>query len=166
MKIVKRVGAVLVLAVALGALSPATTASAGRARCYNYKNSEREFAKKINTARRIAGAGGLQLDKQLSKVARKHANEMDKKNLLYHTPSSKLRWRVTRWNHLGENVGAGQTVTSLHQAFMNSPSHRSNVLDRDFRHVGVGVHKDKNYMWVTIVFESRKDPGTRLRMCR
>ena len=166
MKIVKRVGAVLVLAVALGALTPATTASAGRARCYNYKNSEKEFAKKINTARNIAGARRLQLDKQLSKVARKHAHEMDQKNSLYHTPSSKLRWRVTRWDRLGENVGAGQTVTSLHQAFMNSPSHRDNVLKREFRHVGVGVHKDKNYMWVTIVFESRRDPGTRLKMCR
>ena len=166
MKIARRIGAVLVLAMALGALSPASTASAGRARCYRYKSSEKEFAQKINTARRIAGARGLQLDKQLSKVARKHANEMDDRNSLYHTPSSRLRWRVTRWRRLGENVGAGQTVTSLHQAFMNSPSHRSNVLDRGFRHVGVGVHKDKKYMWVTIVFESRRDPGTRLRMCR
>ena len=165
MRSVTRIAATLAMAVALGALSPASTASAG-ARCYRYKESERDFAKKINTARNIAGAHRLELDKQLSRVARKHAWEMNKSNTLYHTPSGKLGWRVTRWNHLGENVGAGQTVTSLHQAFMNSPSHRSNVLDRDYRHVGVGVYKDNNYMWVTIVFESERDPGTRLRMCR
>lgn len=165
MKLVSRLAAVVTLAVALGAVSPVTTASAG-ARCYRYKGAERDFARKINTARNLAGARRLELDKQLSRVARKHSWEMNKSNSLYHTPSGKLGWRVTRWNHLGENVGAGQTVTSLHQAFMNSPAHRSNVLDRDYRHVGVGVTKDNNYMWVTIVFEARRDPGTRLRMCR
>lgn len=165
MKIVIRSVAAVVLAFSVGVVSPVTTASAGR-NCYNFKNSEKDFAQKINNARGAIGAGRLQLDRELSKVARRHAWEMDHKNSLYHTPSSKLRWRVTRWNRLGENVGAGQSVTSLHQAFMNSPSHRSNVLDRGYEHVGVGVHKDKHYMWVTVVFESHRDPGTRLRLCR
>ncbi|MDQ4143468.1 MAG: CAP domain-containing protein [Actinomycetota bacterium] len=163
--VVKRMSAAIVLALAVGALSPVTTASAG-GDCWRYKDSEREFAQKINAARDAVGANRLEIDRELSKVARRHAWEMDSKNSLYHTPSDKLRWRVTRWNRLGENVGAGQTVLSLHRAFMNSPSHRSNVLDRDFRHLGVGVHRDQNYIWVTMVFESRRDPGTRLRMCR
>ncbi len=165
MKLGTRLAAVVAMSVAVGALTPATTASAG-ARCYRYKESEKDFAAKINTARGLAGVGRLQLDKQLSRVARKHTWEMNKSNTLSHTPSGKLAWRVTRWNHLGENVGAGQSVTSLHQAFMNSPSHRSNILDRDYRHVGIGVYEDDNYMWVTVVFESHRDPGTRLRMCR
>ena len=164
MKLVSRLAAVVAMAMVLGALSPATTASAG-ARCYRYKESERDFARKINTARGIAGVRRLEVDKQLSRVARKHAWEMNSRNSLYHTPSKTLGWRVTRWNHLGENVGAGQTVTSLHQAFMNSPAHRSNILDRDYRHVGIGVATDNNYMWVTVVFEAERDPGTRLRMC-
>jgi uncharacterized protein YkwD len=164
-KIIKRSAAALVLALAVGAISPITTASAGK-HCYDYKDSEKSFAQKINNARGAVGAHRLQLDRELSKVARRHALEMDNRNSLYHTPSSKLRWRVTRWRRLGENVGAGQNVLSLHQAFMNSPGHRANVLDRGFRHVGVGVHQDKNYMWVTVIFESRRDPGTRLRLCR
>ena len=164
MRFATRLVAVVAMAAVLGALSPVTTATAG-ARCYRYKESERDFARKINTARGIVGTRRLELDKELSRVARKHAWEMNRANSLYHTPSRKLGWRVTRWNHLGENVGAGQSVTSLHQAFMNSPSHRSNVLDRDFRHVGVGVAQDDNYMWVTIVFEAERNPGTRLKMC-
>ena len=164
MKIFRRLAAATVLALTVGAFSPATTASAGFD-CYNFKNSEKEFAQKINLARSAAGVGRLRLDKQLSRVARRHAWEMDSKNSLYHTPSSVLRWRVTNWNHLGENVGYGGSVASLHQAFMNSPAHRQNVLG-GFRHVGVGVHTDKDVMWVTIIFESRADPGTRLRVCR
>ena len=164
MKIVTRSAAAVILALAVGVVSPVTTASAGK-NCYSYKDSEKSFASKINAARGAVGARKLTLDRELSKVARRHALEMDNRNSLYHTPSRKLRWRVTRWNRLGENVGAGQGVMSLHQAFMNSPGHRANILDRGYRHVGVGVHQDKNYMWVTVIFESRRDPGTRLRLC-
>lgn len=165
MKIVTRATAAIVLALTLGVVSPVTTASAG-SKCYRYKESEKDFARKINNARSAAGIGRLRLDKQLSKVARKHASEMDSKNSLYHTPSSKLAWRVTRWKRLGENVGAGYSVLSLHRAFMDSAPHRANILDSGFRYVGVGVQKDGDYMWVTVVFESRRDPGTRLRLCR
>jgi uncharacterized protein YkwD len=72
--------------------------------------------------------------------------------------------RVTNWSILGENVGVGGNVNSLHQAFMNSPAHRDNVLFGQYRHVGVGVKMDGDTMWVTIVFESHRDPGTTLRV--
>jgi len=164
--IAKRMGAAALVALAFGALSPATLAAAGgRASCYEYKSAEREFADKINLARRVAGSGSIRLDKQLSKVARRHAWEMDKRNSLFHTEGNKLGWRVTNWNSLGENVGVGGTVDSLHRAFMQSPAHRANVLRSSYNHLGVGVHRDKNYMWVTMVFESTRDPGTRLKMC-
>ena len=164
MKVFKRLAAATVLALAVGSFSPATTASAGF-RCYRFKESEKDFAQKINMARSAVGKGKLQLDKQLSRVARRHAWEMDNRNTLYHTPDSTLAWRVTNWTRLGENVGYGGDVGSLHQAFMNSPAHRDNVLGR-YRHVGVGVHKDNGIMWVTIIFESHRDPGTRMRVCR
>ena len=44
---------------------------------------------------------------------------------------------------VGENIGWGQdhlgTPRSLMGAWMNSPPHRANILDRRFRHIGVGV---------------------------
>ncbi len=167
MNAVKRAVIGITTAALFAGFSPAVTATAQTSQggCWEVKGAERGFAKRINDVRGVAKRGTLRLDPELSRAARLHTREIAKQDKLYHTPSDKLGWRVTRWNHLGENVGAGQTVTSLHQAFMNSPAHRSNVLDRDYRHVGVGVTKDKNYMWVTIVFEARRDPGTRLRMC-
>ncbi len=89
---------------------------------------------------------------------------MVRKNNLYHTPSQKLRHRVTRWITLGENVGVGGTVSSLHGAFMGSAVHKDNILYRGYRHVGIGVSKKRGRMWVTVIFESRNDPGTRLNM--
>jgi uncharacterized protein YkwD len=44
---------------------------------------------------------------------------------------------------VGESIGWGEgnlgTPRALIGAWMNSPSHRANILDRRFRHVGVGV---------------------------
>jgi cysteine-rich secretory family protein len=135
-------------------------------RCWRVKRTERKFSRKINKARRGSNMRKLSLDPELSKVARKHAKEMARRNLLHHTPQSKLARRVTRWSYLGENVGMGGAVGSLHRAFMNSAPHRHNILRSAYKHSGVGVVKKRGRMWVTVIFEERRDPGTRLRMPR
>ncbi len=89
---------------------------------------------------------------------------MAKRHSLYHTSAESLGRRVTRWRVLGENVGFGGDVRSLHKAFMESPAHRDNILFDRYRHVGVGVKRSGGLMWVTVVFEASKDPGTRLSM--
>lgn len=132
--------------------------------CWNYKPAERGFARKLNAARIAGGLSKLSLDPELSRVARKHTQEMWGRNELYHTPSDKLRHRVTNWTIIGENVGVGGTVSSLHQAFMDSPAHRDNVLYTAFRHVGIGTSKKHDRLWVTVIFEAVADPGTTLSM--
>jgi uncharacterized protein YkwD len=87
---------------------------------------------------------------------------MVNKNLLYHTPTTTLKKRVTNWRELGENVGVGSTVTTLHSAFMNSPAHKANILYSGFRYVGVGAIQADGRLWVTVIFESRADPGSPL----
>jgi uncharacterized protein YkwD len=89
---------------------------------------------------------------------------MAHKKLLFHTPSPKLTHRVTHWVVLGENVGVGGSVDSLHTAFMNSPEHRDNILLPAFNHVGIGATKRGDRMWVTVLFEAATNPGTSLRM--
>jgi uncharacterized protein YkwD len=153
----------LAVPLLLATLFPMPTALAD-SRCYKYRDAERAFVRKMNRARGNAGKVRLSLDPEAGKVARRHAAEMAGKNLLHHTPSTTLKWRVTRWSVLGENVGVGSTVSSLHKAFMNSPAHKANILYSSFRHVGVGTVRKNGRLWVTVVFESSQDPGTRLRM--
>ena len=140
-------------------LFPAAPASAA---CGSPSSTEKSFASKINTARKGAGKGTLRLDPQLSKAARVHTKEMVNKNLLYHTPTTTLKKRVTNWHELGENVGVGSTVTSLHSAFMDSTAHRSNILYSGFKYVGIGAIKAGGRLWVTVIFESKADPGSPL----
>lgn len=157
---------VTVSTIAMAMIFPATTAhsTTSDSSCWDYRTTEKSFARKMNLARNAAGIGRLKLDPELSKAARKHTKEMASRDSLYHTPSKVLGRRITRWRMLGENVGVGGTVDSLHQAFMSSPAHEDNILHSAFRHVGIGVRKAGERLWVTVIFESRRDPGTTLHM--
>lgn len=138
--------------------------SSGSGTCWSYKPEERGFARAMNQERADQGLGKMRLDPELSKAARVHTREMTRDSVLHHTDSSALRRRVTNWIILGENVGVGGTVSSLHGAFMASPAHKENILFKRFNFVGVGTASSAGRLWVTVVFETRENPGTPLRM--
>jgi uncharacterized protein YkwD len=154
-RVVTVVASVLTIAI----LFPASQASSGA--CWNYKDKEKKFARKINASRANNDQRRLRLDRHLSRVARAHTKAMARRGDLYHT--NRLGSKVTRWIRLGENVGFGNRVGSLHNAFMASPGHRANILGR-YRWVGIGTRVVRGRLWVTVVFESRRDPGTTLQM--
>ena len=162
MKSTRRTLAGLLTGLTLAALLPVAPAHAET--CYDWTRAERKFARLTNDAREAAGVRRLHLDPELSRVAKKHAHEMADKNLLYHTPTRKLKRRVTKWEILGENVGRGGSVDSLPDAFLRSPAHLQNILYSRFRYLGVGVVKKNGSLWVTVVFEGYDNPGTRLTM--
>ena len=168
MNAVKRVLIGITAAALFVGAAPAITAGAQTSQggCWEVKGPERGFTKRINKVRNISKRGMLRLDPELSRAARLHSREMAKQDKLYHTPSDKLGRRVTNWTILGENVGVGADVQSLHDAFMASPGHAENVLYDSFRHVGVGTVKQGGRLWVTVIFEAKTNPGTSLRMPR
>jgi uncharacterized protein YkwD len=115
-------------------------------------SSEHRMAYLINKARAHYGRAGLQVSDTLSNYARRHSRTMAAKNKLYHNPYLADWLKNLSWRILGENVGVGGTVYSLNNAFMASPSHRANNLDRRFRSVGVGIVVSGGRMWVTVIF--------------
>jgi uncharacterized protein YkwD len=145
-------------------LGASAGAASGDNPCYRWKTAERGFARKLNNARVANGVHKLKLDPEVSKAAKKHTYEMVKANVLEHTTSAHLRKRVTNWTILGENVGVGGSVDSLHKAFMASPLHRDNILLPAFTNVGIGTLHRGDRLWVTVIFESVSNPGTNLRM--
>ena len=160
----------LVAALAIPAAAPLTmpewfpTATGSDNPCYKFNVAEKGFTAKMNAERGNKGLGTMKMDPELGQVARKHTNEMIKANSLHHTSTTALKRRVTNWVTLGENVGVGSTVDSLHTAFMNSPAHKANIMHGTFNNVGVGVKEAGGRMWVTVIFEARSNPGTRLSM--
>jgi uncharacterized protein YkwD len=43
------------------------------------------------------------------------------------------------WLKLGENVGYGGTIAVIHEAYLNSPGHRANIMDPTFTQVGAAA---------------------------
>ena len=162
---VKRLAVAGIISVLFGATIPNVAATAQtKSSCWTVKDYEKGFAAQTNAARSRAGVSKLTLDPQLSKAARMHTREMIKRNLLYHTPNDKLTHRVTNWTVLGENVGVGGTVDSLQDAFLHSPEHKANIVFPQFKYMGIGSLERGGRLWVTVIFESAKNPGTPLRM--
>lgn len=101
----------------------------------------------VNAARAQAGLAPYTLSSQLSSVALGWSQQMAAKNALSHNPS--LTSQVSNWSYLGENVGVGPTWSAIETAFMNSPEHRSNILDHDFTQIGIGVVVSGDRVWIT-----------------
>lgn len=136
---------VAALALVAGALvSGAGPASAAAT------SAEQLFTAKLNQARAARGIPRLATRAQLVAVARDWARTMATRSRLYHNP--RLTTEVSNWRWVGENVGYGPDALTLHAAFMNSPGHRANILDRDYTEVGVGVVSVDGRVWVAQVF--------------
>lgn len=115
--------------------------------------TEGAFVAKINASRAAAGLPALSTHSDLIPDARAHSAEMMAAGQIYHTTN--LGSVASGWEALGENVGAGPSVDSLHNAFMSSSGHRANILG-DFNYVGVGTVEQDGVIWVTVIF-MRKD---------
>ena len=148
MRISRRsVGAVFMALLLLVALAPSAFAA-----------SEDSFLAKLNAERTSRGLAALQSHWDLVDDAEAHSHAMMDTGNLHHNPN--LGSVTTGWVALGENVGVGPSVNSIHTSFMNSSGHRANILG-DFTHVGIGaVRESENKLWVTVVFMKARDAGT------
>jgi len=104
---------------------------------------------KINNARAAHGLRPLILSGDLSTLARSHSRQMASSARLFHMTSFSS---ICCWSAIAENVGTGDSVRTVHQAFLRSSAHRSNILDSRMRQVGVGVVSSGGTLWVTEIF--------------
>ena len=103
-----------------------------------------QYAKDIlyytNKAREENGLQPLRLSKDLNDLAMIRAKEVN--NVFSHDrPSGKPFYTVftTRYRRVGENLAGGiKDAKATVDAWMNSPGHRANILNPDFRELGVG----------------------------
>lgn len=110
-----------------------------------------DLAAMTNADRVSRNLRALSTADDLARVAQQRADEMTRAKRLAHTQN--LGSKVSGWQRLGENVGRGPTLQEIQTAFMASPSHRENILDREFTQMGVGVTWDgRDYYYVAVVF--------------
>lgn len=118
-------------------------------------DDEARFVELINADRRADGAGPLVVLPELVDKARTHAQRMVDADKIFH--SDDMAAGLEGWKLLGENVGRGGNIESLHQAFMDSSAHRRNVLDPRFDAVGIGVIWKEGVPYVVELFMDSVD---------
>ncbi len=114
--------------------------------------SEAGFLAKIHASRAANGLAALSVDGGLRSHARNHTQDMIDADKIYHSTGDELKAAAgAGWSKLGENVGRGGTVDSLHKAFMASPGHKANILG-DYNYAGIGTASSDGVLYVTVVF--------------
>jgi hypothetical protein len=104
---------------------------------------EGQFLNLANGERASQGAQDLAVDSGLTDIARWWAARMAGASDIFHNYNLPNEVQ-DNWYKLGENVGMGGTVETLHRAFVKSPSHYQNLIDPAYAYVGIGVAYDSN----------------------
>ena len=110
---------------------------------------EKHLAALTNAYRIAHGRRPLRTGGRLTRAAEQQAHRMARRSRVEH---GSLFWSTGRrcW---AQNVGVGPTVLAVHLAFVRSPEHRANLLNRCVTVAGYGVVRDAHgTIWATVNF--------------
>jgi uncharacterized protein YkwD len=125
-------------------------------------HSERRLFNLVNQERQAQAVPSLKWNDALATAARQHAEVMAQHGEAQHVfpgeanMSARAREAGARFTWLSENVIQGTSAEQAHGAFMKSPSHRANILDRDMDSVGVGVVEKDGQVFVVEDFSKAR----------
>ncbi|MER8041795.1 CAP domain-containing protein [Streptomyces sp. NPDC094032] len=115
----------------------------------------------VNAERAKAGCGALTANATLTRAAQGHSDDMAARDFFDHTnpdgagPGDRVTAAGYPWSTYGENIAKGQSgPEQVMEAWMNSPGHRANILNCDFKEIGIGIHDSGGPYW-TQVFGAR-----------
>jgi uncharacterized protein YkwD len=117
--------------------------------------AEAEVLRLVNEERARAGCSPVAANSALAGLAGDFSRAMAEQGFFDHTdPSGATPWdraeQAGITNLGGENIARGQAdAASVMEAWMNSPGHRANILNCDFKTLGVGVHHGSGGPWWT-----------------
>ncbi len=117
------------------------------ARSQRFRN---EMFRLVNQTRSSHHLHVLGLNRSLSREAWRHSVAMGRRYTLFHTSNM---WNLVQpydartW---GENVAYAGTLRRVEQLWLQSPEHRTNLLNPAFHWGAIGVIKAKGWLWVTL----------------
>lgn len=131
---------------------------------FGQSNDEYEIFDLVNRERTRSRLSYLEWDNDLARVARNFSRQMAREGFFSHS-DQRGRTVIQRaanesWSKIGENLftcsGMDDFTAFSVRGWMRSPSHRRNILDREWTDTGIGVYRTRDdQVYVTQVFVRR-----------
>lgn len=105
----------------------------------------------INNARKGANLSALSYDKSLSDAAQIKSDDMVKNNYFSHTsktygsPFKLMQDLGISYNTAGENIAGNLSIQKAFDSWMNSETHKKNILSTSYNYIGIGITDSKTY---------------------
>lgn len=127
--------------------------------------SEQELIARTNQSRADAGLKALHVDAELTAIARWRSKDMSARGYFSHAipPAGRRVFETIEeeeycFTLAGENIGWNThsdavATERIHEAFLDSPGHRANIVAEPWNAIGVGAYKgpDGTKLW-TVLF--------------
>ena len=125
----------------------------------NIQTADEQLVALANQSRAQAGAGRLQWDPALAAAALFHCRRMAAEGPIAHRYGGEpdLAGRAGQAGaHFGlieENVAMGPSAAMIHDEWMQSPGHRTNLLNPEIDHIGVAVVASRGVLYAVADYE-------------
>ena len=128
------------------------------------KAIEAQVVELVNQKRAANGLKPLKLNWELARVARYKSMDMRDRNYFSHnsptygSPFDMIKAFGISYSAAAENIAAGQhTAQAVMNSWMNSPSHRANILSASYTEIGVGYASGGSYghYWTQMFIKPR-----------
>ncbi len=136
-------------------LLPATPAAGVDSRTPREIRNRIEYL--INRQRVRHGLRKLRVNEKTQYYATRHARSMRNRGYIYHDPNlgREIPSGCYAWAENVASTSADNAARAAMTMFMNSSSHRSNILSRRMTHMGIGVAKGGGKVWIVQRFVDR-----------
>jgi hypothetical protein len=112
-----------------------------------------------NQSRAQAGVGPLEWDPALADAAMRHCRRMAMEGPISHRYGGELdvagraAQAGARFSLIEENIAVGSYVTTIHDGWMHSPGHRTNLLNPNVDHAGIAVVAAQGILFAVADYE-------------
>ena len=93
----------------------------------------------------------LRNDPEVTRDAHRHSVRMADVRTLFHSTNleSVVGRSAVAW---GENIAKARWPKRIFKMWARSSGHRANMLNRRYRHAGIGIFEARGYLWATMIF--------------
>lgn len=111
------------------------------------ESAEAELVALVNATRAAEGRPPLIEDPAIRAIARAHSADLRDRAFFSHLnpdgfgPADRAHRAGLAFTRFAENIALADAITDAHQSLLASPGHRANLLDPDFRRLGIGIVK-------------------------